>query len=74
MCRDQVPDGGSGPDRRCIWHRLNALCQTHTSAGLGPGRVSRQSLAEGRTVRLYLREVSGSRLLKVSIVVVVEPG
>src|SRR6266516_669090 len=22
-------------DGRCIWHRLNALCQTHTSAGLG---------------------------------------
>jgi len=25
-----------GPVGRCIWHRLNALCQTHTSAGLGP--------------------------------------
>jgi len=28
------------PDGRCVWHRLNALCQTHTSAGLiSSGRV-----------------------------------
>jgi len=30
------PGGWSGPDGRCIWHRLNALCQTHTSAWLAP--------------------------------------
>jgi len=32
--------GCSGPDGRCIWHRLNALCQTHTSAGLAPAGLA----------------------------------
>jgi len=55
MHRDQVrPGGGSSPDGRCIWHRLNALCQTHTSAG--PATRAAVHLAgalpkPGRTVR-----------------------